>query len=98
MQVSEEQIELLVRALKESGGNGRADLPYEMDEGEPIDFYRGLINGLVLGHQMLIDCAGDEQRLARLLSLGAAVASEQYLNLKTADEVLMSDEVTDLEN
>jgi hypothetical protein len=69
-----------------------------MDEGEPIDFYRGLINGLVLGHQMLIDCAGDEQRLARLLSLGAAVASEQYLNLKTADEVLLSDEVTDLEN
>jgi hypothetical protein len=38
MQVSEEQIELLVRALKESGGNGRADLPYEMDEGEPLDF------------------------------------------------------------
>lgn len=95
MQVSEEQIELLVRALNESRNAGEVELPYEIDMDETQDYYRGMVNGLVLSHQMLIDSPDDEKRLARLMSLAAAVASEKYLRFKKSDEVLSSDELTD---
>jgi hypothetical protein len=95
MQVSQEQIELLVRALNESRAAGEPQLPYEIDENETGDFYRVMINGLVLAHQMLIDCSNDEKRLARLMSLAAAFASEKYLNQKGSDEVLASDEIAE---
>jgi hypothetical protein len=95
MQVSEQQIEQLVRALEETRASGDPQLPYEIERDESIDYYRGMINGLVLAHQMLIDCTGDEKRLARLMSLAAAFASEQYLNLRSTDEVLGSEEVTE---
>ena len=98
MQVSEEQIELLAKALKESGSVGEEGLPYELEDHESVDFFRGFINGLVLGHQMMIDADGDRKQLAHLLSLGAAVAAARYLRLRNPDDVLFSDEITDFEN
>jgi hypothetical protein len=98
MQVSEEQIELLAKALKESGSVGEEGLPYELEDDETVDFFRGFINGLVLGHQMMLDSDGDGKQLAHLLSLGAAVAAERYLKLKNPDEVLFSEEIADFEN
>jgi hypothetical protein len=95
MKVSDEQIEMLARALRDNQSEAAA-IPYPIEEGETRDFYLGMVNGLVLGHQFLLDCETQDPRLARLFSVAAALASQFYLERKKAeaDEVLMTDHLT----
>jgi hypothetical protein len=94
MKVTIQQIEMLANALTEAG-QSETDLPYPIGEGESVDFYEGLINGLVLGHQFLIDSDSQNAELSRLFSVAAAVASTRYLELKSSDdEVLSTDHIS----
>ncbi|MGH9942302.1 MAG: hypothetical protein ACRD9R_08090, partial [Pyrinomonadaceae bacterium] len=55
------------------------------------DFYRGMIGGLLVSHQLLKACRIEDKSLAELISLAAARASEQYLNLKNSEEFFFPD-------
>lgn len=90
IKVSDEQIEMLVRALQQTDAANNGSLSKLVHDGESIGFYHGLISGLVLSHQLLFSLAKDKneqnKQLAQLLSLAAARASEYYLKIKQCND------------
>jgi hypothetical protein len=85
---SEEQIELLVKVLESTESAKSVSFANLISEGESLEFYLGLISGLVLSHQLLIASNCEDKTLAQLLSIAAARASEQYINLRDTGDVL----------
>ena len=88
LKASDEQIEILARALRESPAQRGIELSQLVGEGESLEFYHGLISGLLIAHQLLMTRGGGDQILSQLLSLAAARASEQYLQQKKVESSL----------
>jgi hypothetical protein len=84
---SEEQIQLLVRVLESTESAKSVSFANLISEGESLEFYLGLISGLVLSHQLLVASNCEDKTLAQLLSIAAARASEQYMKLKSTGEI-----------
>lgn len=82
LKVSDDQIELLARTLQQTKMAKNNALSKLIGEGESLEFYRGVISGLLVSHQLLMAFSSEDRQLACWLSVAAARASEQYLNVK----------------
>ncbi|MEJ7710826.1 MAG: hypothetical protein WKF84_13400 [Pyrinomonadaceae bacterium] len=88
IRVTEDQIKMLVSALKDSEGAKNLNTSGLVSPGESEDFYRGMVSGLVTSHQLLRKFMADSQGHSHLLSLAAARASQHYLDLKEESDNL----------
>lgn len=88
VKISDEQIELLARVMQHAEVNSRVELPKLIGEGESLEFYRGLVSGLLMSYELLMIHNKENKTLAQWLSLATARACEQHLNLKHSDDLL----------
>lgn len=91
VKVNDEQIEILARVMQEAEENSKVDLPKLISEGESLEFYRGMISGLLTSYELVMSHNSENKTLAQWLSLSTARACEQYLNLKHSDDLAFPD-------
>ena len=87
VKVSDEQIEELAKVMQDADTNSKVDLPKLITGGESLEFYRGMVSGLLLSYEMSMAHASENKTLAQWLSLATARACEQHLNLKHSDDL-----------
>ncbi len=89
IKVSDEQIEVLVKALRNSDASSEVNIARLVGEGESIGFYHGMISALVLSHHLVMaynkEQKEQQRHLTQLISLAAARASQCYLDIKRAE-------------
>ena len=88
VKVSDEQIEQLAKVMQDAEANSKVNLPKLISEGESLEFYRGMVSGLLMSYELLTAHDSENKTLAQWLSLATARACEQYLNLKNSDDLL----------
>lgn len=87
VKVSDEQIEQLAKVMQDAETKSKVDLPKMIGGGESLEFYRGMVTGLLMSYEMLMAHGGENKTMAQWLSLATARACEQHLNLKHSDDL-----------
>lgn len=82
LKVNESQIAQIAQAFFTTEQAQTVDLSHLVCEGETLAFYQGMISGLVISHQLVLACKQSPQSALQFVSLAAARAAEQYLQLK----------------
>ena len=91
LKVSDRDLELLAKSVVEIKEARGLDLSRLIGEGEPAEFYRGVVGELIVAHSLLRLSSSTEKGTGMLISLATGYAAEMCRNLRGVEDAEFPD-------